>query len=134
MLTIVSIAVVVVTTFAAEWMVDGWIGEEGRFWFGIGGVGLLVFAGVLIKASGIEALTRCLRDMVLGAGLGAVLSRTGYGPGWLRKGMRRIGVETDPQGGPKSWREPRVSGRLLWLGWGATLVGIALVWTGLLKG
>lgn len=135
MSTLVSIAVIVVTAFATEWVVDGWIGEAGRFWVGIGGVGLLALAGVLIKASGIEALVRSVRNAVIGAGIGAALNQAGQRLGWLRSGLRMIGIETDAHGGPdEARRGPGVVGSLFQSGWVASLIGLGMVWTGIFGG
>lgn len=131
MSTLVSIAVVVATVLVTEALVDGWIGEAGRFWFGIGGLALLVLASILIKASGIEAMTRYLRTAVIGAGIGAVLDRAGLRLGWLRSALRLFGVETDREGGPVEGRQvPRTVGPLFITGWATSLIGFGMLWTG----
>lgn len=133
--TLMSIAVVVVVAFATEWLVDGWLGEAWRFWIGLGGVGLLLLAGALVKASGVEALTRFLRNAVIGAGIGAALNRAGLRLGWLRSALRLIGIETERKAGqPEVMQGPRISGWLLWSGWTASLAGFGMVWTGMFGG
>jgi hypothetical protein len=131
--TLVSIAVVVAVAFATEWLVDGWLGEAWRIWIGLGGVGLLLLAGALVKASGVEALTRYLRSAVVGAGIGAALDKAGLRLDWLRRALRLIGIETEPQatGGAQG---PQFTGWLLWSGWAASLVGLGTVWTGMFGG
>ena len=132
---LLSIAVIGATVFGTEWLVDGWLGEARRFWVTVLGIALLALAGALVKASGINALTRYLRSAVIGAGLGAALKRTGLQLPWLRRGLRMAGVETEPEGQPKP--APRWSGISEWLlrlGWAGTLVGIGMVWTGVVGG
>lgn len=130
--TILSIAVVVAVAFATEWLVDGWLGEARRIWIGLYGVGLLLLAGALVKASGVEALTRYLRRVLIEAGIGAVLDRAGLRPDWLRSGLRLIGIETDPRAEQIEISQgPRIIGWLLWSGWAASLVGFGMVWTGM---
>ena len=77
MSTILSIAVVLATAFATEWLVDTRLGEAQRHWVLILGLGLLVLATALVKASGIQELTRFLRRVVIGAGIGAALRWAG---------------------------------------------------------
>jgi hypothetical protein len=133
--TLVSIAVVVAVAFATEWLVDGWLDEAWRFWIGLGGVGLLFLAGALVKASGVEALTRYLRNAVIGAGIGAALDRAGLRLGWLRSALRLIGIETEPQTDSSgAARGPSITGWLLWSGWAASLLGFGMVWTGMFGG
>jgi hypothetical protein len=132
---LVSIAVVVAAALATEWLVDGWLGEARRIWVGIAGVGLLVLASALVKASGVEALTRYLRGVLIGAGIGAVLDRLGLKLPWLRNGLRLTGIETEPQTvRPEARRGPRVTGWLLWSGWATSLLGFGMVWTGMFGG
>ena len=99
---------------------------------------LLVGSGALVQASGIDALTRTLRNAVIGAGIGAALKRTGLRLTWLRRGLRWVGVETEPEraseAGGRALPVSRVGGTLLGLGWAGTLVGIGLVWTGVFGG
>lgn len=133
MSTLVSVVVVVATVLVTEALVDDWTGEAGRFWFGVGGVGLLLLAGALVKASGIEALTRYLRVAVIGAGMGAALDRAGLRLGWLRSGLRLFGIETEPRARAGT-QGPAVIGWLWWSGWAAMLVGLGMVWTGVFGG
>jgi hypothetical protein len=135
MSTILSIAVVVATALGAEWLVDSWLGEAWRIWIGLGGIALLLLAGALVKASGIDALTRFLRNAVIGAGIGAVLNRLGLRLAWLRRALGLVGIETEPAAGSQdSWRAPRMAGGLLWAGWAASLIGSGMTWTGLFGG
>jgi hypothetical protein len=135
MAALVSIAVVVATAVLAEWIVDGWLGEARRFWLWLGGIGLLVLGGALVKASGVEALTRYLRTALLGAGIGAAMNRAGLRLGWLRRGLRLFGIETEPHAASTAARPgPRLTGWILWSGWAASLVGLGLVWTGMFGG
>ena len=133
--TLVSIAVVVATVFGTEWLVDGWLGEGRRYWIALSGIALMVLSGALVKASGINELTRLLRSAVIGAGIGAVLRRTGLGLPWLRSGLRMVGVQTEPETRPQAglrWSAAR--NRLLRLGWGGSLIGVGMIWTGALAG
>jgi hypothetical protein len=135
MSTILSIAVVLATVFATEWLVDTRLGEAQRHWVLILGLGLLVLATALVKASGIQELTRFLRRVVIGAGIGAALRWAGVRATWLRRGLRLLGIETEPESrtqAPPRWS--RASEWLLWLGWAGSLVGIGLVWTGTFGG
>lgn len=133
--TILWIAVVVATAFGTDWLVEGWLGEARRYWVGIAGVALTVMAGTLIKASGIGALTRYLRNALLGAGIGAALNRAGLRLSWLRRGLRQVGVETEPETRPDMPLPlTGVGGWMLNLGWAGTLVGIGMVWTGVFGG
>jgi hypothetical protein len=136
MQTLVSIAVVVAVAYATEWLVDTSLGEARRFWVWIAGVGMLLLSGALVKASGVEALTRYLRSVLIGAGIGAVLDRIGLRLTWLRRGLRLIGIETEAAkpGSPAAWQGPRIFSGLLWAGWGASLVGIGMIWTGAFAG
>lgn len=133
--TLISIAVVVGTAFGAEWLVGTWPGEDRRFWFALAGVGMMVVAGVLVKASGIREVTRILRNAVIGAGIGSGLRRLGLRLPWLRNGLRIAGVETEPEKrlqAPLRWSGP--SEWLLRLGWVGSLIGAGLIWTGLFAG
>lgn len=129
----VSIAVVVAVAFGTEALVDSWLGEERRLWIGLGGLALLVLSGALVKASGVEAMTRYLRSAVVGAGIGAALDKARLRLGWLRSILRLFGIETELQatGGAQG---PRFTGWLLWSGWAALLVGLGTVWTGMFGG
>jgi hypothetical protein len=130
-----SIALLAATAFAAEWLVDARLGEERRLWVGLAGIAVLLFGGALVKASGINELTRLLRNTLIGAGIGAALNRVGLRLGWLRSGLRMVGVETDPETRPQeALRGLRLSGWLLWLGWGGSMVGLGMVWTGMFGG
>lgn len=130
---LVSIAVVVAVAFGSEALIDGWLGEARRFWIGLGGLALLVLSGVLVKASGVEAMTRYLRNAVVGAGISAALDKAGLRLGWLRRLLRLFGVETEPQA-IGSTQELRFTGWLWWAGWAAMLVGLGMVWTGAFAG
>ncbi|HOZ34994.1 MAG TPA: hypothetical protein PLM52_19140 [Tabrizicola sp.] len=135
MSTILSIAVVLATVFATEWLVDTRLGEAQRHWVLILGLGLLVLATALVKASGIQELTRFLRRVVIGAGIGAALRWAGVRATWLRRGLRLLGIETEPESRTQALpRWSRASEWLLWLGWAGSLVGIGLVWTGTFGG
>jgi hypothetical protein len=135
MSTILSIAVVLATVFGTEWLVDTRLGEAQRHWVLIGGLGLLVLATALVKASGIEELTRYLRTVLIGAGIGAALRWAGVQATWLRRGLRLVGIETEPETRTQPLpRWSRVSEWLLWAGWAGSLVGIGMVWTGTFGG
>lgn len=135
MLTLLSIVVVVVVAFATEWLIDAWLGEAARLWIGLGGFTLLILSGALVKASGVEALTRYLRQAVIGAAIGAALDRAGLRLAWLRSGLRLVGIETERRDGHAEPRQAqRLSAWLLWSGWAAMLVGLGLVWTGVFAG
>ncbi|MBL9061934.1 hypothetical protein [Tabrizicola sp.] len=130
-----SLAAVVATAFGTEWLVGSWLGEAWRFWVGVSGAALAALAGALVKASGIGALTRYLRTAVIGAGVGAMLDRTGLRLGWLRRGLWMAGVDTERERRPQP--APAWSGTSEWLlrlGWAGTLVGIGMVWTGMVGG
>lgn len=132
---LISIAVVVATALGADWLVGTWLGEDRRFWFALAGVGMMALAGVLVKASGIHEVTRLLRNAVIGAGIGAALRRLGLRLPWLRSGLRIAGIDTEPETrhqAPLRWSGP--SEWLLRLGWGGSLVGAGLIWTGLFAG
>lgn len=134
--TLLSIAVIVAVAFASEWLVDTRLGEARRMWIGLGGVGLLVLAGALVKASGVEALTRYLRSVLIGAGIGTVLDRLGLRLTWLRRGLRLIGIETEAAkpGSSEVSQGPRVFSGLNGAGWGASLIGVGMIWTGVFAG
>lgn len=132
---VLSIALILGAAFGSEWLVEGWLGEGRRFWVGLVGVGLMVGGGALVQASGVAELTRALRNAVIGAGIGTVLNRAGLRLGWLRRGLRWVGVETEAEAG--SQQVPgmsRIGGWLLWLGWAGSLVGLGMVWTGVFGG
>lgn len=135
MSTLFSIAVIAATVFGTEWLVDGWLGEDRRYWVGLVGLALMLLAGALIKASGINELTRFLQKVLIGAGIGAVLRRLGIRAPWLRSGLRLTGSETEPETRPQTLpRWSRLSENLLWLGWAGSLVGIGMIWTGFTGG
>ena len=136
MQTLVSIAVVVAVALATEWLVDSSLGEARRFWVWIAGAAMLLVCGALLKASGVEALTRYLRNVLIGAGIGAVLDRAGLRLTWLRRGLRLFGIETEAAkpGSPEASQGPRVFSGLLWAGWGASLIGVGMIWTGVFAG
>ena len=123
---LLSIAVLVATVFGTELLVDGWLGEDRRYWVGLGGLALMVLAGALVQASGINEMTRLVRNAVIGAGIGAALR-------WV--GLRRAAGETEPEpqpGVPLRWS--KASSWMLNLGWAGTLVGMGMIWTGVAGG
>jgi hypothetical protein len=132
---VLSLFLIAATVFATEWLVDAHLGEDRRHWVGLAGVALLLVGGALVKASGINALTRILRNSLIGAGIGALLNRVGLRLGWLRSSLRIVGVETDPATRPnEALRGLRLSGQLLWLGWAGSMAGMGMVWTGMFAG
>lgn len=132
---ILSLAVIGVTILGSEWLVGSWLGEDRRTWVGLAGVAILFLSGALVKASGINELTRVLRNAVVGAGIGAALTRAGLRLGWLRRGLRVIGIETEPkERPPEAPRWSRLSEGLLMLGAAGSLVGGGMIWTGLFAG
>jgi hypothetical protein len=135
MYVLLSLALFAGAMFGSEWLVDSWLGEDWRLWVGLAGIALLLLAGALVKASGITELTRLLRQAVLGAGIGAALNRTGLRLGWLRSGLRLIGIETEPDTRTQAGLSAaRFGGRLLTAGWAGSLVGLGLTWTGMFGG
>lgn len=123
---LLSIAVVVATAFGTEWLVDGWLGEDRRFWVGLAGVALMFLAGALVKASGINEMVRLVRGAVIGAGVDAVRRRLG---------MRNAAGGTDVEAKrDRSLRWSWASGWLLNLGWVGTLIGMGMIWTGVFAG
>lgn len=125
---VVSLVIIAGTVVLTETLVDRWIGEDGRLWIGLGGLVLLLLSGFLLKASGLNAVTRALRSAVIKAGLASLLARTGLR---LAGGQRRLGVETAPDAGiEKALTGLRFNGGLLWTGWVASLAGLGMVWTG----
>jgi hypothetical protein len=132
---LLSIAIVAAGVFGSEWLVDNWLGEDRRFWVGLAGIALLLLAGALVQASGINELTRVLRNLLIGAGIGAALNRLGLRLGWLRGGLRLFGIKTEPQERPPEFpRWSRSTEVLLTLGWGGSLIGLGVVWTGIFGG
>jgi hypothetical protein len=130
-----SIALVAAGVFGSEWLVDSLLGEDGRFWVGLAGIALLLLAGALVQASGINELTRVLRNLLIGAGIGAALNRLGLRLGWLRGGLRLFGIKTEPQERPPEFpRWSRSTEVLLTLGWGGSMIGLGVVWTGIFGG
>lgn len=132
MYLLLSIAGVAATAIGSEWLVDSWLGEDRRLWLGLAGIALLLLSGALVKASGINELTRMLRTLLIGAGIGAALNRLGLRLGWLRRGLRMVGIETEPDShnhkGPDA---ASFGGKLLTAGWAGSLVGLGLTWTGM---
>ena len=132
---LLSIALVAAGVFGTEWLVDTWLGEDRRFWVSLAGFALVLLAGALVKASGINELTRVLRNLLIGAGIGAALNRIGLRLPWLRSGLRLIGIETDPAERPPEFpRWSRSSEWLLMLGTAGSMVGMGMVWTGMFGG
>ena len=132
---LLSIALVAAGVFGSEWIVDAWLGEDRRFWVGLAGVALLLLAGAVLKASGINELTRWLRNMLIGAGIGAALNRVGLRLPWLRSGLRMVGIETEPhERPPEAPRWSRLSEWLLLLGSSGSMVGLGMAWTGMFGG
>ena len=121
---LLSIALVAAGVFGTEWLVDTWLGEDRRFWVSLAGFALVLLAGALVKASGINELTRVLRNLLIGVRLP-----------WLRSGLRLIGIETDPAERPPEFpRWSRSSEWLLMLGTAGSMVGMGMVWTGMFGG
>lgn len=131
--TLLSIALLVGAVLGSEWLVGAWLGEARRLWVGLGGVGLMVGGGALVQASGIAELTRVLLNLVIGAGIGATQARAGVRLGWLRHGLRWVGVETQATAEDVPVVS-RFGGWLLTLGWAGSLVGLGMVWTGVFGG
>jgi hypothetical protein len=132
---LLSLALITVAIFGSERLVDSWLGEDRRFWVALAGIALLILSGALVKASGINELTRILRTALIGAGIGAALNRLGLRLPWLRGGLRMVGVETETQTRSlDALRGLRLSGWLLWTGWAGSMVGLGLVWTGVFAG
>ncbi|MBL9050534.1 MAG: hypothetical protein JNK19_10535 [Tabrizicola sp.] len=133
MFTLLSIAMLLAAAVGAEWVVDGWLGEARRVWVAYAGLALGLLAGAMVKASGFEALSRFLRNAVIGAGIGAALDRLGWKLPWLRRGLRILGIETER--GPQE--APHLTGLGMWLlrlGWVGSLVGLGMIWTGAFGG
>lgn len=132
---LVSIAVIVATVLGTDWLVETWLGEARRFWVALAAIPLLVLSGALVKASGINELSRILRNAVIGAGIGAALRKAGWSMPWLRSGLRVFGVETEPE--RKIPEPPRWSATSEWLvrlGVAGSLVGVGMIWTGAFAG
>lgn len=133
--TILAIAVVVASVFGSELVVDNWLGEERRRWVAYAAIPLMVLSGALVQASGINELTRILRNAVLGTGIGAALQRIGLRVPLLRSLLRRIGVETEPASQPApKLRWSRLSELMLMIGYGLSLAGLGMIWTGVFAG
>jgi hypothetical protein len=131
MSTLISIAVILTTVFGTEWLVDNWLGEERRVWLAYAGIPLLLLSGVLVQASGLNEVTRILRNALLGAGIGAALRRFGLRLPLFQSLLRLFGVETEAETRPgPELRWSRLSEWLLMSGWGISLVGLGMIWTG----
>lgn len=133
---LIAVVVLAATIYGAGWAVEGWLGEERRFWVAIAGFLVLATGSALVQASGIGLLTRALRGLLIGA-----LVRR-YGPDWpwLRRVLRLGGIETEPE--TRTPEEQRRSG-LRWSGWsealltsgsGLAVAGMAMVWVGIFAG
>lgn len=133
--TLVSIAVILVTVFGTEWLVDGWLGEDRRHWVALAAIPLMLLAGALVQASGINEVARVLRNAVLGAGIGAALRRMGLQLPILRSGLRLMGVETEPESRPVApLRWSGLSEWLLRFGFVCGLMALGMIWTGVFAG
>jgi hypothetical protein len=133
---LVSVGIVIATIFFSEMAVEAWLGEAGRFWVVLVGLGLMALSAALVQASGVHEVTRILRNTLLGAGIGTALRRLGMKVPLLRRGLRLVGIETEPETAPPpaGLRWSGVSSGLLYLGAVGSLVGIGMVWTGVLGG
>jgi hypothetical protein len=133
---LVSVGIVIATIFFTELAVEAWLGEPGRFWVVLLGLGLMALSAALLKASGINELTRILRNALLGARIGAALHGMGMKAPLLRRGLRLVGIETEPETAPPptGLRWSGLNSGLLYLGAVGSLVGIAMVWTGFFGG
>jgi hypothetical protein len=131
---LVSVGIVIATIFLSEMAVEAWLGEAGRFWVVLVGLGLMALSAALVQASGVHEVTRILRNALLGAG--TALRRLGMKVPLLRRGLRLVGIETEPETAPPpaGLRWSAVSSGLLYLGAVGSLVGIGMVWTGVLGG
>lgn len=135
MSTVIMIGVILATVFGTEWLVDSWLGEELRVWVAYAAIPLILLSAALVQASGINEVTRLLRNAVLGAGIGAALKRFGLRLLLLRGALRLFGVETEPEGRPApELRWSRLSELMLMIGWGLGLVGSGMIWTGAFAG
>ncbi len=132
---VISLAVVLATVFGTEWLVDGWLGEERRRWVAYAAIPMMLLSGALVQASGLNEVTRMLRNAVLGAGIGVALKRFGLRVPLLRGALRLIGVETEPEARPApDLRWSRLSEGLLMIGTGLGLMGLGMIWTGAFAG
>lgn len=133
--TVISILVILATVLGTEWLVDGWLGAERRQWVAYASIPLMLLSGALVQASGINEVTRLLRNAVLGAGIGAALRRFGLRVPLLRSALRLVGVETEPETHPApKLRWSRLSDGLLTVGYGLGLVSLGMIWTGAFAG
>lgn len=133
--TVISIAVILATVFGTEWLVDGWLGEARRVWVAYAAIPLMLLSGALVQASGVNEVTRLMRNAVLGAGIGAALKRFGLRVPVLRSALRLVGVETEPEARPgPELRWSRLSEWLLTIGSGLGLVSLGMIWTGAFAG
>lgn len=131
MSTVISIAVILATVFGTEWLVDSWLGEARRVWTAYAAIPLMLVSGALVQASGINEVTRILRNALLGAGIGAALRRFGLRVPLLRSALRLVGVETEPEAQPApQLRWSRLSEWLLTIGSGLGLISVGMIWTG----
>ncbi|MFM7336512.1 MAG: hypothetical protein ACKO1H_19250 [Tabrizicola sp.] len=135
MSTVISLAVILVAAFGTEWLVDNQLGEDRREWVAYAAIPLMLMSGALMQASGVNEVTRILRNALLGAGIGAALRRFGLRVPLLRSLLRLFGVETEPETRPApELRWSRLSEWLLMAGWGLGLVGLGMIWTGVFGG
>lgn len=133
--TVISIAVILAAVFGTEWLVEGWLGEARRHWVALAAIPLMLLSGAMVQASGINEVTRLLRNAVLGAGIGGALRRFGLRVPLLRSALRLAGVETEPdvQTAP-GLRWSRLSEWLLMIGTGLGLLSVGMIWTGVFAG
>ncbi len=135
MSTVISIAVILATVFGTELLVDTQLGEDRRLWVAYAAIPLMLLSGALVQASGINEVTRLLRNAVLGAGIGAALRRFGLRVPLFRSLLRLFGVETEAETRPApELRWSRLSEWLLMSGWGLGLVSVGMIWTGAFAG
>ncbi|MGL4238507.1 hypothetical protein [Tabrizicola sp.] len=135
MFLLYSVVMIAAAVFGTEWLVDVWLGEDRRYWIGLAGVAVLLIASAVVKASGIEQLTRALRKALIGAWIGTALGWFGLKLPWLRKGLRIAGIETEPEAQPPQGglRWSGLSGWLLALGWAGSMIGLGMMWTGFMR-
>jgi hypothetical protein len=130
-----SIAVVAAAIFGSEWLVENWLGEARRFWVALAGIGIMVLASAVIQTSGIHAVTRILRKLVIGAVIGRALNGLGTKLPWLRRGLWLAGFETEPEaGGPQELQWSAFRTRLLVIGWFGAMTGTGMMWSGIFAG
>lgn len=130
MSTVLSLALIIAGVLGSEWLIDHHLGEAARTWIFFGGLGLMAVAYALMQASGVTELMRILRRALLGAHLGAVLRGLGLDRPWLKRALRLIGIETDPQAPSDKVFPGRFGTWLLTAGWASSLIALGMLWTG----